>query len=116
MSKVGWVKAPGTAAREDMGGARRDPPAAIRRNHGGSRRERPRQDGDGTSGDLTHPTVLDFELRPAKGDDFPFCWSLYRDSMKPLTVELLEWNELTQRRVVEQSLIDRGTSIIVVSG
>jgi hypothetical protein len=35
MSKVGWVKAPGTAAREDTGGARRDPPAAVRRNHGG---------------------------------------------------------------------------------
>jgi ribosomal protein S18 acetylase RimI-like enzyme len=60
--------------------------------------------------------ALNFEFRPATGDDFNFCWSLYRDLMKPLTVELLEWNELAQRRVVEQALIDRGTSIIVVRG
>ena len=60
--------------------------------------------------------ALDFELRPATGDDFNFCWSLYRDLMKSLTVQLLEWNELAQRRVVEQSLMDTGTSIIVVSG
>jgi GNAT superfamily N-acetyltransferase len=59
---------------------------------------------------------LCFELRPASSDDFQFCWSLYRDSMKPLTTELLEWNESSQRRTIEQSLTDIGTSIIVVSG
>jgi ribosomal protein S18 acetylase RimI-like enzyme len=59
---------------------------------------------------------LYFELRPARSDDFQFCWSLYRDLMKPLTTELLEWNESGQRRTIEQSLTDSGTSIIVVGG
>ena len=34
--------------------------------------------------------------------------------MKPLTVELLEWNEPGQKRVVELALAQKGTSIIVV--
>ena len=59
---------------------------------------------------------LYFELRSVSSDDFQFCWSLYRDLMKPLTTELLEWNESSQRRTIEQSLIDSGTSIIVVGG
>ena len=61
-------------------------------------------------------SALKFELRPASGDDFQFCWLLYCDLMKPVTAELLQWNELGQRRVVEQSLTDNGTSMIVVSG
>ena len=61
-------------------------------------------------------SAMNFELRPASGDDFQFCWLLYRDVMMPLTMELLEWNELGQRRVVEDSMLDPGTSIIVVEG
>jgi len=62
-------------------------------------------------------SALEFRLRPASGDDFQFCWSLYCDLMKPLTVELLQyWNELGQRRVVEESVTDSGTSIIGFSG
>jgi len=57
-----------------------------------------------------------FELRPATGDDFQFCWLLYRDLMKPLTMELLDWNELGQRSVIEQAMTDSGASIIVVGG
>jgi ribosomal protein S18 acetylase RimI-like enzyme len=57
-----------------------------------------------------------FELRPATGNDLQFCWSLYRDLMMPLTVELLEWNESGQRRVVEQAVLNTGTSVIVVDG
>jgi len=36
--------------------------------------------------------------------------------MKPLTEELLEWNEPGQRRVVELALASKETSIIVVDG
>jgi ribosomal protein S18 acetylase RimI-like enzyme len=62
-------------------------------------------------------SALGFKLRPANRDDFQFCWSLYCDLMKPLTMELLKyWNELGQRHVVEESLTDNGTSIIVVGG
>ena len=62
------------------------------------------------------PSTPQFELRPASSADFEFCWSLYRDSMKPLTIELLQWNESRQRQIIEQSLADSGTSIIVASG
>jgi ribosomal protein S18 acetylase RimI-like enzyme len=55
-------------------------------------------------------------FRRASSNDFQFCWSLYRDLMMPLTTELLEWNESGQRRVIEQSLTDSGTFIIVVRG
>jgi ribosomal protein S18 acetylase RimI-like enzyme len=55
-------------------------------------------------------------FRRASSNDFQFCWTLYRDLMKPLTTELLEWNESGQRRVIEQSLTDSGTFIILVRG
>jgi ribosomal protein S18 acetylase RimI-like enzyme len=56
-----------------------------------------------------------FELRPISSDDFQFCWTLYRDLMKPLTVELLgSWNESGQKQAIERSLADSGASIIVV--
>src|SRR5260221_14197672 len=55
--EVGWVKARSTARAIAKARARRDPPAVVRHKcYGGSRRERPRQEADGTSGDLTHPT------------------------------------------------------------
>ena len=60
---------------------------------------------------------LPFELRSVSSDDFQFCWSLYRDLMKPLTMELLgSWNESGQSQMIEQSLADSGASIIVAGG
>jgi ribosomal protein S18 acetylase RimI-like enzyme len=56
-----------------------------------------------------------FQLRPACGGDLLFAWSLYKDLMKSLTVELLgRWNEEGQKRVVELALAQKGTSIIVI--
>jgi len=64
--------------------------------------------------DLDHRV---FQLRPACSVDFRFAWSLYRDLMKPLTVELLgRWNEPGQKRVVELALTQEGTSIIIIDG
>src|ERR1700694_5504764 len=60
--------------------------------------------------------AVEFELRLASGKDFRFAWLLYRDLMKPLTIELLEWNELGQKRVVKQALADKGRSLIVANG
>ena len=58
-----------------------------------------------------------FELRPVSANDFQFCWSHYRDLMKPLTIELMgSWNDAGQRQTIEQSLADTGASIIVVAG
>jgi ribosomal protein S18 acetylase RimI-like enzyme len=54
-----------------------------------------------------------FQLRPVCTDDFQFVWSLYRDLMKPLTVELLgRWNETGQKHAIELALTQRGTFII----
>ena len=63
---------------------------------------------------IAHET---FELRRARSDDFGFAWSLYRDLMKPLTIELLgRWNEEEQKRVVELALAQKEASIIIVGG
>jgi len=54
------------------------------------------------------------ELLPATGDDLEFAWSLYRDLMKPLTEEVMSWDDQSQRAVVKQSLAHQGTSIITI--
>lgn len=59
---------------------------------------------------------MNFELRPAKDEDFEFAWSLYRELTKPLAEELLEWNDVRQAAVVKEALRLNGTSIIVVNG
>jgi ribosomal protein S18 acetylase RimI-like enzyme len=54
------------------------------------------------------------QLRPACSDDFRFAWSLYRELMEALTIELLgRWNEPGQKQVVERALTQPGTFIIV---
>jgi ribosomal protein S18 acetylase RimI-like enzyme len=63
--------------------------------------------------DVTHNA---FRLRPAASEDFRFAWSLYRELMKPLTEEFMEWNEPRQEHVVELALAHKGTSIIVIDG
>ena len=59
---------------------------------------------------------LNVELRPAKNKDFDFTWSLYRDLMRPLTEELLQWNESGQKAVIQEALAHEGTRIILVNG
>ena len=61
--------------------------------------------------------AIPFDLRPARREDFDFAWMLYRDSMEPLTVELLGWwNELAQVMVVREAMPHKGTSIITLDG
>lgn len=55
---------------------------------------------------------LSFELRPAAKSDLAFCWPIYRDSMKPLTEAVSQWNEPAQQKIVEQAVGDSGTSIM----
>ena len=57
-----------------------------------------------------------FELRPAIPDDLNFAWRLYRDSMKPLTEELMTWKEEKQHAVIEAEISSGQASIIVVGG
>ncbi len=55
---------------------------------------------------------LIFELRPSSPADLAFCWPIYREAMQPLTEALMQWNEVAQRRLVEQAVGQAGTSIL----
>ena len=55
---------------------------------------------------------LVFELRPATRSDLGFCWPIYRDAMKPLTEALGAWNEASQQKLIEDAVVDAGTSIL----
>lgn len=58
----------------------------------------------------------EYVLRPACKDDFDFAWLLYRTLMKPLTVELLDWQEQKQISTVKEALVSPDTSLIVMRG
>jgi ribosomal protein S18 acetylase RimI-like enzyme len=57
--------------------------------------------------------MADFEFRRVQPQDMAFCWSIYRDAMQPLTAELMQWNEASQRRGIEAALRDDDASILV---
>ncbi len=57
-----------------------------------------------------------FRLRKATRQDLAFAWALYRASMKPLTEALLEWHEQRQHRMVKETLLAAGTSIVTIGG
>ena len=57
--------------------------------------------------------MLEFSFRRVEPTDFAFCWPIYRDAMQPLTAELMQWNEASQRRGIEEALSDEGASILV---
>jgi ribosomal protein S18 acetylase RimI-like enzyme len=63
---------------------------------------------------------LAFDLRPAAKSDLAFCWPIYRDAMKPLTEALARrdnaWDEPAQRHIVEQAVVNAGTSIVRSDG
>lgn len=56
-------------------------------------------------------TMTGFEFRRIRSGDFTFCWPIYSEAMMPLTPG---WNEVAQRRTIEQALADEGASILVV--
>jgi ribosomal protein S18 acetylase RimI-like enzyme len=57
--------------------------------------------------------VLEFGFRRVTPQDFAFCWSTYREAMKPLTMELMQWDEASQQRGIEEALGDEDASILV---
>ena len=57
--------------------------------------------------------MLDFSFRRVAPQDFAFCWSTYREAMKPLTAELMQWDDASQQRGIEEALGDEGASILV---
>jgi GNAT superfamily N-acetyltransferase len=58
------------------------------------------------------PMPLSFELRPATRSDLDFCWPIYPDSMKPLTVAVGPWNEAEQQKLIKEAVAEAGTSIL----
>ena len=59
------------------------------------------------------PTIT---LRPITLSDLDFAWTLYRQSMKPLTEAFMEWADERQKQVVERDVISGEASIIVQDG
>ena len=57
--------------------------------------------------------MLEFGFRRATPQDFAFCWSTYREAMKPLTAELMQWDEASQQRGIKEALGDEDASILV---
>ena len=62
------------------------------------------------------PNDRTIDLRPSTAKDFDFAWGLYRDLMKPLAEELMEWKEERQKVVVEREVVSGRASIIVAGG
>ena len=57
--------------------------------------------------------MLEFGFRRIQPQDEAFCWTIYREAMQPLTAELMQWNEASQRRGIEEALRDDDASILV---
>ena len=57
--------------------------------------------------------MLEFSFRRVAPQDFDFCWSTYREAMKPLTAELMQWDEASQQRGIREALSDEDASILV---
>ena len=55
----------------------------------------------------------DFEFRPVAARDFSYCWTIYRDAVQPLALELKIWNEAVQHKMIDEALSDAGASILV---
>jgi ribosomal protein S18 acetylase RimI-like enzyme len=58
----------------------------------------------------------DFDFRRVRPNDIEFCWTIYRETMQPLTAQLMQWNEESQRRGIEAALADDDASILVSDG
>ena len=63
---------------------------------------------------MTEPPKI--RLRKSSGEDLDFAWQLFRDLMKPLTVDLLDWHEPKQQNMVQEALLAVGTSIVTIKG
>jgi ribosomal protein S18 acetylase RimI-like enzyme len=57
--------------------------------------------------------MADFEFRPVAPRDYSYCWSIYRDAVQPLALELKEWNEEKQHKLVDEALTGAGASILL---
>lgn len=57
----------------------------------------------------------DFEFRPVEMRDHSYCWSIYKEAIEPLALELKDWNEATRRKMIDEALTDAGASILVVA-
>ena len=55
----------------------------------------------------------DFEFRPVVLRDVSYCWTIYRDAVQPLALELNDWDEAAHRKKIEEALADADASILV---
>jgi ribosomal protein S18 acetylase RimI-like enzyme len=57
--------------------------------------------------------MRDFDFRPVDRPDVPFCWTIYRDAMRPLVEEWMPWDEKAQRSAIDDVLSSAGASILI---
>lgn len=57
-----------------------------------------------------------FDFRRVRGNDFDFCWGLYREALQPLSVGVFAWDDTVQQRHVREALADEGASVLVSEG
>ncbi|WIM11791.1 GNAT family N-acetyltransferase [Enhydrobacter sp.] len=57
-----------------------------------------------------------FDFRRVRGNDFDFCWGLYREALQPLSVGVFAWDDALQQRHVREALADEGASVLVSEG
>ena len=58
----------------------------------------------------------DFDFRRVESRDFDYCWTIYRDSLKPLSIGLFSWDDALHQQRVREALADEGASILVSDG
>ncbi len=58
----------------------------------------------------------DFDFRRVEIRDFEFCWTIYRDSLKPFAAGFFAWDEQMQQQRVREAIGDEGASILVSDG
>jgi GNAT superfamily N-acetyltransferase len=58
----------------------------------------------------------DFDFRRVETRDFDFCWSIYRDALRPLSTGVFAWNDAQHQAIVREALVDAGASILLSDG
>ena len=58
----------------------------------------------------------DFDFRRVEPRDFDYCWTIYRDALKPLALGLFTWDDALHQSRVREAIADEGASILVSDG
>ncbi len=57
-----------------------------------------------------------FSIKLAGLEHTDFVWLLYRELMKPIIEEVMQWHDINQRRVIEENIESANSSLILLAG